>query len=136
MHATITPANCGYILLLQLSPSALSTIETPPQGITVNESSATTFTCGVSGVPLPSIVWTLPNGTNVESPPCIVQDVEQTELYAETIISDDTPYAATSTLFIDPVSRDDDGVYTCTAINRLANATASATLTVQGMWFN
>ena len=128
---------CGYIFILKtISPSAPSNIELPPRDITVNESDAATFTCSVSGVPLPSIVWTLPSGDNLESVVLNGQDIEQAEIYAETIVSEETPYAATSTLSIDPVSRNDDGIYICTAINRIANATASATLTVQGKWFN
>ena len=123
-------------LFFQLSSSAPSSIDLPPRDITINESDATTFTCGVSGVPLPSIVWTLPSGDNPESTVLNGQDMEQTGIYAETIVSEETPYAATSTLNIDSVSREDDGVYTCTAINRIADATASATLTVQGMGVN
>ena len=128
---------CGYIFILKtICPSAPSNIELPPRDIIVNESDAATFTCSVSGVPLPSIVWTLPSGDNLESVVLNGQDIEQAEIYAETVVSEEMPYAATSTLSIDPVSRNDDGIYTCTAINRIANATASATLTVQGKWFN
>ena len=121
-------------LWLKLSPSAPSTIEIPPQSITVNETDTATFTCSVDGVPLPSITWTLPNGSNLESLAFNQQDVadEQTGVYAETIISNETPYAAMSVLNIMPVSRGDAGVYICTAVNRLANASSTAILTVQG----
>ena len=121
-------------LLFQLSPSAPSTIEIPPQSITVNETDTATFTCSVAGVPLPSITWTLPNDVNLESLAFNQQDVadEQTWVYAETIISNETPYAATSVLNIAPVSRGDAGEYICTAVNRLANASSTAILTVQG----
>ena len=121
-------------LLFQLSPSAPSTIEILPQSITVNETDTATFTCSVAGVPLPSITWTLPNGSNLESLAFNQQDVadEQTGIYAETIISNETPYAATSMLNIAPVSRGDAGEYICTVVNRLANASSTAILTVQG----
>ena len=102
--------------------------------MTVNETDTATFTCSVAGVPLPSITWTLPNGVNLESFTFNQQDIadEQTWVYAETIISNEAPYAATSVLNIAPVSRGDVGEFICTAVNRLANASSTAILTVQG----
>ena len=90
------------------------------------------FTCSVRGVPLPFIVWTLPDGSNIDSPEqSRVPRQEAPRISAETSISDETPYEATSILFIDDVTRDDEGDYICTAVNQ-ESASETATLTVQG----
>ena len=101
----------------------------------MNATNQATFTCDVAGVPLPSIVWTLPDGSTLESredlPGRLSRQVGPTN-FAETIISDETPYEASSTLYINFVSPDDEGEYTCTATNDQATVADTAVLTVQG----
>ena len=123
--ATLIPYYAIYIF-----SSAPATIVLPPQSITVNATNQATFTCGVAGVPLPSIIWTLPDGSNPES--LERQSEELPRIYTETNISDETPYAASSILYIDSVSRVDEGDYTCAAINYQATIENTAFLTVQG----
>ena len=84
----------------------------------------------MTGVPLPSIIWTLPDGSNPES--LERQSDELPTIYTETNVSDETPYAASSILYIDSVSRVDEGDYTCAAINDQATIENIAFLTVQG----
>ena len=111
----------------------------PPEDTTVNATDQAMFACGVAGVPLPSIVWTLPDGSNLESLVFNEQDLPRRESrqpapanFAETTISDETPYAATSVLYINSVSPDDEGEYICTATNDQATVEDTAVLTVQG----
>ena len=87
----------------------------------------------MAGVPLPSIIWTLPDGSNPES--LERQSDELPRIYTETNISDETPYAASSILYIDSVSRADEGDYNCTAINDQATVENTAFLTVQGQLY-
>ena len=88
----------------------------------------------MAGVPLPSIIWTLPDGSNPES--LERQSDELPRIYTETNISDETIYAASSILYIGFVSRVDEGDYTCTAMNDQATVKNSAFLTVQGELHN
>ena len=124
--------DCIYNLMLVFSFSpepATSTVA--PQEITVNETDSAVFTCSVTGVPLPSVTWTLPDGSNITA---LDQQSEELlpRVYAETFPSDETPYATTSMLFISSASRSDEGVYTCIARNEDSIASSTATLTVQG----
>ena len=107
-----------------------ATITEAPQSITINETDSTTFTCSVTGVPLPSTTWTLPDRRNITA--LDQQSEEPPRIYAQSITSEETPYATMSTLFIDSASRSDEGAYTCTAMNDDSIASSSATLTVQG----
>ena len=103
----------------------------PPQNITVNESDPVIFICSVRGVPLPSITWTLPDGRVVAA--VDGQSEESPRIYAETLVSTETPYEATTTLYIGPTVREDTGEYTCTAMNPVStSSSATAILTVQG----
>ena len=108
-----------------------ATITVPPQNTTVNESDPVMFTCGVRGVPLPSITWSLPDGQTVVA--VDGQSEEPPRIYAETFVSVESPYEATSTLFIGPTVRGDTDEYACTAMNPVStSSSATAVLTVQG----
>ena len=107
-----------------------ATILVPPLDATVNETDPVMFTCSVRGVPLPFIAWTLPDGSNIDGRERVRRQ-ESPRISVETSISDETPYEATSVLFIDDVTRDDEGDYICTAVNQ-ESASETATLTVQG----
>ena len=124
----------SYLLPYYTYPSVFfpepATILVPPQDTTVNETDPVMLMCDVRGVPLPSIEWTLPDGSILEAPERARRQ-ESPRIFAETSVSDDTPYEASSILFIDFVSRDDEGDYTCTAVNQ-QSASETATLTVQG----
>ena len=97
----------------------------------MNESDPALLTCSVRGVPLPSITWTLPDGRVVMA--VDGQSEESPRIYAERLVSTETPYEANSTLYIGPTVRGDTGEYTCTAMNPVStSSSATAILTVQG----
>ena len=116
-----------------LSPeNAASTVA--PVVLTVNVTDSATFTCSAAGVPYPSIVWTLPDGSEIIA---IDQQSEiRPRIYAENVPSNDTLYAVTTLLTINDASRDDEGVYTCIAENDDSITSSTATLTVQGKLLN
>ena len=79
----------------------------------------TTLTCNVQGDPVPVVSWTGPNGT--------------------VISNDGTKYVIESTtditnLTITDTAPADEGVYTCSAVNVHANATAQVSLLVYSKW--
>ena len=104
---------------------ARATIEVPPRDTTVNVTDNAIFTCGVAGIPLPFVTWTLPDGSNLN---------QETEgpIFAMIDISEETPYEATSTLIITSASPENEGEYTCVAENVHDSVRDSASLTVQG----
>ena len=103
----------------------------PPVDTTVNVTDSATFTCEVAGVPLPSISWTLPNGSQIISQ---VTDSARdgSPIFALTTRSDVSPIVASSVLSIGSVSPGDEGEYTCTAMNSRDTVSETAVLTVQG----
>ena len=115
--------------MLSFSPEPATSI-VAPLAITVNETDSATFTCSVSGVPLPSITWTLPDGSNITA---VDQQSEiLPRVFAETFTSEEAPYEAMSILTITSASRIDEGVYTCNAVNDDSMTSSTGTLTVQG----
>ena len=107
---------------------ARATIEVPPRDTTVNVTNDATFTCTVAGIPLPSITWTLPDGSTRQA---LDEQTEQ-RIFSDISISEETPYQATSTLYITSASPADVGEYTCTSANVHESVSNSASLTVQG----
>ena len=120
--------------LISLNPYLLcvarATIEVPPRDTTVNVTDDATFSCGVAGIPLPFVTWTLPDGRDLE--PLDPQTEVPPRIFTVIDISEETPYEATSRLFIVSASPEDVGEYTCTAANEHDSVSASAILTVQG----
>ena len=109
---------------------ARATIEVPPRDTTVNVTNDATFTCTVAGIPLPSITWTLPDGSIRQA----LDEQTEERIFADISISEETPYQATSILYITSASPADVGEYTCTPANVHESVSSSASLTVQG-WF-
>ncbi|CAI9600922.1 unnamed protein product, partial [Staurois parvus] len=82
------------------------------QNVTVNSSSTLVLECRVDGIPLPTITW-FKNGYEIQPASGI------TLLYNENLI-------------IERVKKDDEGLYTCQAINEMGHANNSAYVTVRG----
>ncbi|KAM5289256.1 vascular endothelial growth factor receptor 1 [Ctenodactylus gundi] len=80
---------------------------------TVAISSSTTLDCHASGVPEPQIIW-FKNNHEIQQEPGIILG------------------PGNSTLFIERVTEEDEGVYQCKASNQKGTAESSAYLTVQG----
>ena len=91
-------------------------IVTPPADVTVNETDTLELTCEAFGIPLPTITWLTPIGV-------------------ETIIAikmNETAYTTTSTLTVENIDTNGEGVYTCMASNGIReDQQATATVTVQ-----
>ena len=100
----------------------------PPVDITVNISSTATFTCEVAGVPLPSISWTLPNGSRLISQ--VMSNGSPIFVLME--VSDESPIVVVSMLSIWSVVPGDAGEYACNAMNSRDTVSETAVLTVQG----
>ena len=103
----------------------------PPVDTTVNVTDSATFTCEVAGVPLPSISWTLPNGSQIISQ---VTDSasDGSPIFALTTRSDVSPIVASSVLSIGSVGPGDEGEYICTAMNSRDTVSEAATLAIEG----
>ncbi|XP_073455573.1 vascular endothelial growth factor receptor kdr-like isoform X1 [Aquarana catesbeiana] len=82
------------------------------QNVTVNSSSTLVLECRVDGTPLPTITW-FKNGYEIQPASGI------TMLYNENLI-------------IERVKKDDEGLYTCRAVNEMGYANNSAYVTVRG----
>ncbi|XP_019521607.1 PREDICTED: vascular endothelial growth factor receptor 1 isoform X2 [Hipposideros armiger] len=80
---------------------------------TVAVSSSTTLDCQASGVPEPQITW-FKNNHKIQQEPGIILG------------------PGSSTLFIERVTEEDEGVYHCRATNQKGSVESSAYLTVQG----
>ncbi|XP_040835783.1 vascular endothelial growth factor receptor 1 [Ochotona curzoniae] len=80
---------------------------------TVAVSSSTTWDCHASGVPEPQITW-FKNNRKIQQEPGIILG------------------PGSSTLFIERVTEEDEGVYHCIATNQKGSVESSAYLTVQG----
>ncbi|XP_057389214.1 vascular endothelial growth factor receptor 1 isoform X1 [Balaenoptera acutorostrata] len=80
---------------------------------TVAISSSTTLDCRANGVPEPQITW-FKNNHKIQQEPGIILG------------------PGSSTLFIERVTEEDEGVYHCKATNQKGSAESSAYLTVQG----
>ncbi|EPY74742.1 vascular endothelial growth factor receptor 1 [Camelus ferus] len=80
---------------------------------TVALSSSTTLDCHANGVPEPQITW-FKNNHKIQQEPGIILG------------------PGSSTLFIERVTEEDEGVYHCKATNQKGSAESSAYLTVQG----
>lgn len=91
-----------------------------PQDLSVSLSVTATFTCSVTGQPLPSIVWLSSQGEDLSE-----NIVETTP--------DDDEFTITSVLRFMSASLDYIGTYTCSASNEDGNIEASAYLSVTGM---
>lgn len=83
----------------------------------MNESDTVTLVCEVFGVPLPTVMWSVPEGTEVG-----ISSMERAN------------YSLASTLEINSVTLSNEGDYICTATNGVRNVTveASAFVYVQG----
>ncbi|KAM5145704.1 vascular endothelial growth factor receptor kdr-like [Mantella aurantiaca] len=82
------------------------------QNITVNSSSTLILECRIDGTPLPSLTW-LKNGLEIQPASGI------TLLHNENLI-------------IERIKKDDEGIYTCQAVNELGHTNNSAYVTVRG----
>nr|XP_019592053.1 PREDICTED: vascular endothelial growth factor receptor 1 [Rhinolophus sinicus] len=80
---------------------------------TVAVSSSTTLACSADGVPEPQITW-FRNNHKIQQEPGIILG------------------PGSSTLFIERVTEEDEGVYRCRATNQKGSVESSAYLTVQG----
>jgi len=102
-------------------------ITQPPVDVTVNQTSSAQFDCTSFGNPIPEIVWSRVGDDDLSN---------NTDIVTVTTMSD--MYTVTSSLFINSTNRSrDEGVYTCTASNGVANNigavnTQSGELVVQG----
>ena len=104
----------------------------PPVDTTVNVTDIATFTCEVAGVPLPSISWTLPNGSQIISD----STSDGLQIFALTETSDVSPIIAVSTLSIGSAGPGYEGEYTCTAMNSRDTVSETATLAIRGKALN
>ncbi|XP_039110896.1 vascular endothelial growth factor receptor 1 isoform X3 [Hyaena hyaena] len=80
---------------------------------TVAISSSTTLDCHATGIPEPQITW-FKNNHRIQQEPGIILG------------------PGSSTLFLERVTEEDEGVYRCTATNQKGSVESSAYLTVQG----
>eukprot|EP00118_Oscarella_pearsei_P004915 m.21825 g.21825 ORF g.21825 m.21825 type:complete len:1518 (+) comp28230_c0_seq1:714-5267(+) len=93
--------------------SAILTVQVPPNitssfyDVTLVEETSFNFTCNASGRPFPSVQWTNPSGTVIQS--------SQREI-----------------LDFTNIKQTDSGTYTCVASNAAGQTKKSVTLTVQG----
>ena len=87
---------------------------------TANEGSTTSFTCQVTGEPVPTISWFI-NGVSINNGSNLNKYILQRSLNA-TMIS--------STLRVLNLQSSDVGTYTCNATNVVSTDTSSGVLTV------
>ena len=85
-----------------------------PVTLTVNEGGSASFQCSASGIPEPAIVWRILNNQSE-----IIQSV-----------------VSGGKLHFKNVTRNDSGVYQCSATNILGNALAVAQLEVNGIYIS
>ena len=88
-------------------------------------------------MPTPNISWTLPSGDEIFPGVRELQEEEEGNVYADSSISESSPYRRVSTLYIGSATPDYEGTYICNAVNNVENLVgatdgASAELTVQG----
>ena len=121
MHA------CKCVTLLSIDPA---NITESPVDLTVNQSFSAQFSCTAFGNPIPQIVWSRDDNSNIT-------DNEEDTISVTTVNNNDQ-YMITSFLMINSTNRSrDEGVYNCTAINNVINNIAvvniqGAELVVQG----
>ena len=104
----------NYLVAPYISPEVMNQ--------TQNEGSNASFTCQVTGEPVPTIIWYF-NGTLV--------DEANTMKYTISMMSLNTT-TNSSTLTIMNVQSSDVGTYTCDATNIVSSNTSSGVLTVNG----
>ena len=104
----------GFVLVIQIYPEVMDQIR--------DESDTVSFTCQVTGKPVPTISWYF-NST----------PVDETNImeYSITMMSFNTT-TNSSTLTIMNVQSSDVGTYTCNATNVVSTDTSSGVLTVNG----
>ena len=103
---------------IQFSPdcAVVASISSPPMDVSTPAGAKATFTCGVKGDPIPTVVWlhngdALGTGNFTGDGGRIWMDVTNTLIFNSTV-------------------EKDSGVYTCNATNTMGSKTASATLVI------
>ena len=89
---------------------------------TKNEGDTTSFTCQVTGEPVPTISWYF-NGVLLDDAAIMKYTISEMSLNTTTI---------SSTLTLMNVESSDVGTYTCNATNLLSSDASSGVLTVNG----
>ena len=93
--------------------TALPTVtRAPPGELTVNEGDTITIECEAIGTPAPLIVWRL-NWGRIGDPPRTTTAIETTEDY----VGQTGVVTSHSVLTITNSRKDDEGAYTCEALN-------------------
>ena len=104
----------NYLVATSISPQVIDQ--------TQNEESNASFTCQVTGEPVPTIIWYF-NGTLVDEAYTVKYTISMMSLNITT---------NSSTLTIMNVQSSDVGTYTCNATNVVSTDTSSGVLTVNG----
>ena len=89
----------------------------------VREGNTTTITCEAFGYPPPTVVWNRING--------ILSDRVSVSDSVSTLIGDGNITRVILNLTITNASREDTGVYTCSANNSISSNSSNVTITVQ-----
>jgi len=105
-----------FLRILQCSVDSTTdpaNVTQPPIDLTVNQTFSAQFDCASFGNPIPQIVWSRVGDNDLS---------DNTDLIIVTTMVDSDMYTVTSSLVINSTERfSDQGVYTCTASNNVAN---------------
>ena len=95
----------------------------PSNDVVVTEGNDITIACGAMGYPPPTVTWNRDNGT--------LSDRVSISNSVSTLIGDGNVTRVSVNLTIINASREDTGVYTCSASNFIGNDSKSVTVTIQ-----
>ena len=121
-----------HITVFTLFSTDPANITESPANLTVNQSFSAEFSCTAFGNPIPQIVWSRDEDSDLSD------NVDTINVFS---MVNDTQYTITSILLINSTMRSRDaGMYNCTAVNNIPNNINAdniqiAELVVQGKMF-
>ena len=103
------------------------TVNTPDMAIATEGDTSTTITCTATGVPVPTVSWTGPDGSIMNDSKYTISDTSSPVMVTD---GSNEVFQVTSDLTIMSVVRGDTGVYYCVVTNVVNSVQSDTTLTV------